>query len=480
MIARNMFRTLVGVTAAAFCSVAWSAASIVIVNADGPGEGFNDPTPVEPVGGNAGTTLGQQRLNAFQYAASLWGAKLDSAVPIRVLATFDPLACSATSAVLGSAGPRFIFSDFPGAPLPGTWYHAALANAIAGTDLVAEVDPLPSDLSPIRARFNSNLGAANCLAGSPFYLGLDSNAGGQVDLVAVLLHEFSHGLGFSTVTNGQSGQYFFGQPSVYDHFLYDNTQGLTWVQMTPAQRATSAVNPRNVVWTGSNVTTAAPNVLVRGTPKLQVKSPAAIAGDYQVGTASFGPAFETVDLNRQVMPVVEDGGLGLACEPFDANNRRFVKNRIAVVFRGACAFTVKVKNAQDAGAVGVIVIDNTTTRPAAGLGGSDPSITIPAVRVTFDDGLALLNGMNFNNPSGRSVNVLARLLVDQSQLAGADPLDRVLIYTPDPFQSGSSVSHWDTSATRNLLMEPSINSDLTQSVMPPEDLTLPFFKDIGW
>src|SRR5262249_1199907 len=49
------------------------AATIVVVNADGPGEGFNDATPVAPVGGNTATTLGGQRLNVFQYAADIWG-----------------------------------------------------------------------------------------------------------------------------------------------------------------------------------------------------------------------------------------------------------------------------------------------------------------------------------------------------------------------------------------------------------------------
>jgi hypothetical protein len=43
-----------------------------------------------------------------------------------------------------------------------------------------------------------------------------------------------------------------------------------------------------------------------------------------------------------------------------------------------------------------------------------------------------------------------------------------------------TVSHWDTSANRNLLMEPAINADLTQVVAPPFDLTLPMLKDIGW
>ena len=170
----------------------------MIVNADGPGEGFNDPTPATPVGGNPGTTLGQQRLNAFQKAASVWGASLTSATPITILANFDPLTCTATSAVLGSAGPRFIFSDFPGAPVAGTWYHASLTSKLYGDD--------PSPAEPmIAARFNSDLGNPGCLTGSPFYLGLDGNHGNLIDLVTVLLHEFGHGLGFSTVTSGGTG-----------------------------------------------------------------------------------------------------------------------------------------------------------------------------------------------------------------------------------------------------------------------------------
>jgi hypothetical protein len=52
-----------------------AGAKLTIVNNDGPGEGFNDPTPVAPVGGNTGTTRGQQRLIAFQYAANLWGRR---------------------------------------------------------------------------------------------------------------------------------------------------------------------------------------------------------------------------------------------------------------------------------------------------------------------------------------------------------------------------------------------------------------------
>jgi hypothetical protein len=47
------------------CPPAFGAATITILNNDGAGVGFNDPTVVAPGGGNLGTTLGQQRLNAF-------------------------------------------------------------------------------------------------------------------------------------------------------------------------------------------------------------------------------------------------------------------------------------------------------------------------------------------------------------------------------------------------------------------------------
>ena len=38
------------------------ATTITLVNLDGAGEGFNDPRPVAPVGGNVGTTLGAQMI----------------------------------------------------------------------------------------------------------------------------------------------------------------------------------------------------------------------------------------------------------------------------------------------------------------------------------------------------------------------------------------------------------------------------------
>ena len=257
------------------------AATITIVNQNAPGIGFNDPTPATPVGGNPGTTLGQQRLYAFQYAANIWGATLTSNVPIRIGASFVPLSCTANSAVLGSAGANEIWSDFTNAPRQNTWYPSALASKLAGVDVATPGEP------HIIARFNSRLGLfADCLPGSGFYLGTDNNAAGQIDLVTVLLHEMAHGLGFQTFTDDETGAEIQDIPSIWDHYLVDNRSERLWVDMTPAERVASAISGDGLSWNGPIVTAAVPQVL---DPKsrLTVAGSAAgnAAGNYEVGDA---------------------------------------------------------------------------------------------------------------------------------------------------------------------------------------------------
>ena len=458
-------------------SVANAAATIVIVNGNAAGVGFNDLTPVALVGGNTGTTLGQQRLIAFQAVASKWGATLTSTVTIQVLATFEPLSCNANSAVLGSAGAISVWRDFPNAPLASTWYSEALANKLSGVQL-------DGTLPELRARFNINLGQPTCLAGAPFYLGLDNNHGTMIDLVSVLLHEFGHGLGFQTFTNGSTGAQINDgispKPSVWDHFMRDTTQNLLWTEMTNAQRVASAINSRKLVWTGANVTAAAPAVLSVGVPSLQLSGPAAGAatGSYDVGSASYGPPLASPGVYGEIMPVTTNVALGDACNPLSAVDVLAVTGKIALLNRGVCGFVVKVKNAQNAGAIGVIVGDNVAGGPPAGLGGVDASITIPSARITLADANTLRTALS--KRSRTKSGVFGTLGINGTQLAGADPSGFVQLYTPNPFQGGSSVSHYDTGAFPNLLMEPSINGDLTHEVTAPIDLTFALFQDIGW
>lgn len=237
------------------------AATVTIVNADAAGVGFNDATPASPVGGNTGTTLGQQRLIAFQHAADLWGSRLTSSVPIVVRANFGPLTpCTAISGVVGSAGPVNVAAfgtAFPNVPI-NTLVISALANKLAGSDLwTANPD--------ISASFNSNIGTASCLTSVSWYLGLDGNPGAsQLDFVTVLLHELGHGLGFLTLVDLTTGAPFAGYHDVYELNLRDNTANLAWSAMTDAQRQASAINTNGLVWSGAQTVATATTTVSSG------------------------------------------------------------------------------------------------------------------------------------------------------------------------------------------------------------------------
>ena len=443
---------------------------ITIINANAAGVGFNDSTPATPVGGNSGTTVGQQRLIAFQTAADIWSLLLDSSVEIRIQASFVPLTCDATSATLGSSGPIQVLSDFAGTRVvPNTWYVTALANKMAGKDLLPG-DP-NTNADDIRSRFNSNLGTSNCLSGTGWYYGLDNNHGSNIDLVTVLLHEFGHGLGFLTLVDLPSGNESMGRPDAFERNILDTSTGKLWSEMSGGERAASALNGRRVVWNGALVRAAVPSTLAPGTPLMAVASPAAIAGTYPVGTASFGAALVPGGLTGQVVAATDpsdSSGASTtdACSPL--TNASDIAGKIALVDRGTCTFVVKARNCQAAGAIAVLVADNTSDSPPTGLGGTDSSITIPVVRITQADGATLRSNL--------SSGVSATLRADPSVLAGADSSGRALLFATNPIQPGSSISHWDTIAFPNLLMEPNISPDLPHAV----DLTLPLLRDIGW
>ncbi len=455
---------LAGFLAAAAAPLS-AAAHITVVNANQAGVGFNDPTAATPIGGNSGTTVGQQRLNAFQYAADLWAAVLTSDVEIRIQASFTSLTCAPTTGVLGSAGPTQVISDFsPGAQFPGTWYPVALANKRAGRDLIAADD--------IRASFNSDVGKTGCLEGTTWYYGLDDKAAAsQIDLVNTLLHEFGHGLGFLTLVDVTSGTELMGDPDIFERQILDTTGGGPWVGMTIAQRAASAKNALRVVWNGPNVTAAAPGTLAAGTPILSVDSPIGIAGELNIGTASFGPAIGAAAISSSLVQALDPADAAGpttfdACSPL--TNASAVAGKIAFVDRGTCTFVVKAKNVQNAGAIALVVTDNAVGNPPPGLGGTDATITIPTVRITKADGDTIKANL------GAGVSVTLRL--DLTRLAGADAQGRVLLYATDPIILGSSISHWDPSATPDLLMEPNDTPGLKQGV----DLTLPALLDMGW
>ena len=454
---------------------AFAGATIVINNTDPPGVGLNDTTPAAPVGGNPGTTLGAQRLAVFEFAAQVWGTVLESDVPVVVQVTFRPLACTPTGGTLGAAGTLQIFANFSGAQVANTWYQSALANKLAGVDLTpGPFDPgflQPPFNDDIFAFFNGAIGTdPNCLTGLNWYNGMDHNeTGGDIDLLAVVLHEMGHGLGFANFISEFSGNGPLPAPldkDIYSTFTLDETTGKTWAQMVPAERVISATNNGNVVWSGANVTAQAPGFL-NPQAEVIVNAPGSIAGAYTAQPAAYGPSLVAGTVTGDLE--LANDGTGVATDGCEPLTNSFA-GRIAVIDRGACSFVTKTLNAQAAGASAVIVVNNQPTGLPP-MGGTSAAATIPSVGMSNADGGAIKAEL------GGGVN--ATLGLSATALAGTSSAGRVRLYAPTVVASGSSLSHFDTALTPNALMEPFINGDLTPT-FNGTDLTRWAFLDEGW
>jgi hypothetical protein len=443
-----------------------AATTIKIVNGDQPGLGFNDPTPAAPVGGNSGTTLGEQRLIAFRRAAEIWEKAINSPVEIQIFATFAPIRtsgeCTATSGVLGAASAWTKVADFENAPMGGVLYPIALANKFAGRDLrLGEPD--------IQAFFNSDVDNSTCLGARNWYYGLDGNKGSHIDLVVVLLHEFAHGLGMSGTMNLDTGAFFGNKPSIFEVHTLDLVTGLRFDQMTPAQRKAASISGNRTVWDGDR-TRAAADRLLHLTTTLRVTGIAA-TGSYDINPAAFGPRPDSIPIAGRIVapvdaadaegPTTTDG-----CSAY--SNPLDVAGRVALVDRGGCFFVTKALRAQEAGAIAVVVANHESCGPSP-MGGESADVRIPAIGISKSDGDAIRQQLTLGLLNGS-------ISVDPSSRSGASPSGHVRLYVPCVAEPGSSMYHWDISASPNLLMEPSISEDLTHGL----DLTIHQLLDIGW
>lgn len=439
------------------------AAELVVVNFDqGTGAGLDDPTPAAPEGGNPGLSVGEQRRIVYQYAAEMWGAILDSDVPVYVGARFTPLTCTVNSAVLGSAGTTQVFrgSFNPVYPFPDAWHHVALTEALIGFD----ANPGTVD---INSNFNSRLnGDPACLGGRGWYYGLDGQTPpGDINFLNVVMHEIAHGLGFSGFTSVTTGAPFSGYTDIYSLNVFNNTLGKQYPLMTNTERAASMRDNGNTVWTGPNVTAAAAQVLE---PRMAVRitAPSAARGLLEAGRSTLGPVAEYYNFRGKV--VVANDGAGTttdACEPLA--NAAAAKGNIVLLDRGNCTFNQKVLNAQAAGATAVLIADNTVA-PTLAPGGVEPGVTIPVLGLRQADGAAI--------KAATGVTLYAQQ--HPTLRDGADAAGRARLYAPTTVAQGSTFSHFDTALNPNALMEPSITTTLRGEL--DVDLTKALFADIGW
>jgi subtilisin family serine protease len=114
-------------------------------------------------------------------------------------------------------------------------------------------------------------------------------------------------------------------------------------------------------------------------------SPLVPSGLYPAAVAIFGPQDYS-----QPGDLAYYSPSDLGCVAYPAGT---FAGKIALINRGTCTFAVKVKNAQDAGALGVLMINNSNTFPVA-MGGADATITIPSMMTTLAIGTALKTDMS--------------------------------------------------------------------------------------
>ena len=124
-----------------------------------------------------------------------------------------------------------------------------------------------------------------------------------------------------------------------------------------------------------------------------VTAPSALAGGYQSVTNGFTEGHVDIPvspnfLETEVVLYLDEGATTtLACLP--PSNAAAMNGKIAIIRRGDCEFVAKVKRAQDAGAVAVIMVDNIPNQ-LVNMGGADATINIPAVFITMGLGEAII------------------------------------------------------------------------------------------
>ncbi len=115
---------------------------------------------------------------------------------------------------------------------------------------------------------------------------------------------------------------------------------------------------------------------------ITVTSPPAAVGTYFGPMAGFGESLVTTGPLSGTVVLVNDGAgpsTSDGCEAFAVP-----AGSIPLMDRGTCTFVIKVKNAQNAGAA-VAIVANNIAGPPLGMGGADPTITIPSVMIGLDD-----------------------------------------------------------------------------------------------
>jgi len=425
-------------------------AEFEIMVADDANEGFNDPTEVEPVGGNTGTTLGAQRLQALERAAALWGEVLDSDVVIRIEATFDPIPCvGGVSTTLAYGGTTYLeYLEVE----PGGEEHlvpTALADRVLDTDM----RPGQPDIS---IQFNSNLDSGTCLQGTVWYYGLDAAPGDNSDMIDTALHEIGHGLGMQSMYEEETGNLIANTPSAYMTHVLDLDTDKYWDEMTPQERLISQVNARRVVWDGEHANAASDALLESGRPSVHSDQVPDLSGFY----ADVGYGTWSVATTVSAELAVDTTGL---CPPPNPDGR-------IALMTWECAHSTWAAAVERDGAIAIVVESpGDWNFPVSPLDEHMPvAVGIPVVAISTND-------MNRLVDAALAGTVMVEVSIDEDARLGGDDEGRVMLNITSPLTS-SSIAHFEPLARPNLLMEPVTGPRTLHDL----DLAPAVLHDLGW
>jgi hypothetical protein len=213
-------------------------------------------------------------------------------------------------------------------------------------------------------------------------------------------------------------------------------------------------------------------------------SPQSIVANYAHTWADPAGGWGTPDFNipgtyiQDTLMVVDDGSTGTnaqgnpisaeGCNPLINN----LTGKIAVVFRNTCEFGMKALNAQNAGAVGVIVINRNPGVVAMGSGASGANVTIPVVMVDINDGLSLIAAMA-NGPVVMLLGNKTGLFPNDGGISsGATLLPRQAMIPSQLAQNGTEYNFDLGARVYNYGNQAQTNMTLTATITNPSGATV--------
>ena len=124
-----------------------------------------------------------------------------------------------------------------------------------------------------------------------------------------------------------------------------------------------------------------------------------LIGQHQSLPANFGGAFTNDGITEDLVVLLDEGSdpdPSDGCEP--VTNAADLAGKIAVIRRGVCEFGFKALVAQNAGAIGVVVVNNVEGPPIL-MGGGDfgDQVTIPVLMVSDVTGAAIIAELEAGN-----------------------------------------------------------------------------------